>query len=145
MCVAADSYIRCWWEWQDCYNTHVPQQEATGLSTSVTQPFATAVHSSGGALRVAIGIHHHHQLLILPCRYYSKVKSQIFYKYIFYFLIDVATTNAYVVFREWSGNNKAPIKEFQIQLVKEIIAGYCRRRAQRWAWNLLDQATSTQW
>ena len=61
--------------------------------------------------------------------YRCKVKSRKFYKYIFYFLIDVAITNAFILHQGWSGSsNKIPIKKFRIELAKEIIGGYCSRR-----------------
>ena len=58
--------------------------------------------------------------------YRCMVKSRKFYKYIFYFLIDVAVTNAFILHQGWSGSsNEIPIKKFRIELAKEIIGGYC--------------------
>lgn len=60
--------------------------------------------------------------------YRCRVKSRKFYKYIFYFIIDVAITNAYILHQGWSGSNKLNIKNFRAQLAKEIIGEYCTRR-----------------
>lgn len=60
--------------------------------------------------------------------YRCRVKSRKVYKYIFYFLLDVAITNAFILHRGWSGSNKITIKMFRTQLAKEIINNYCTRR-----------------
>ena len=46
-------------------------------------------------------------------------------KYIYYFLFDVTITNAFILYRGWSGATKISIKQFRIQLAKELIGGYC--------------------
>ena len=66
-----------------------------------------------------------------------RVKSRKFYKYIFYFLLDVAVTNAFVLHQGWSPHPQPhsavkTIKTFCLQLVHELIREYCsRRRADR--------------
>ena len=52
--------------------------------------------------------------------YRCKAKSRKFYKYIFYFLIDVAIANAIILHQGWSGSsNEIPIKKFRIELAKK--------------------------
>ena len=62
--------------------------------------------------------------------YYScRTKCRKFYKYIFYFLLDVAITNAFILQKGYCSS--APfkaIKEFRLQLASELIGDYCSRR-----------------
>lgn len=60
--------------------------------------------------------------------YRCRVKSRKFYKYVFYFLLDVAITNSYILYQGWSGSTKISIKKYRIKLAKEIIGSYCSRR-----------------
>ena len=55
-----------------------------------------------------------------------------YYKYIFWFLLDVSISNSYILFLNYATNDsprrlKCP-KEFLLQLVKELIANYCSRK-----------------
>ena len=66
--------------------------------------------------------------------YYScRMKSRKFYKYIFYFLLDVAITNAFILYKDYTTDPKyKTIKDFRVQLAKELIGDYCsRKRASR--------------
>ena len=62
--------------------------------------------------------------------YYScRTKSRKFYKYIFYFLLDVAITNAFVLYKHYTACSKyKTIRDFRVQLAKELIGDYCSRR-----------------
>ncbi len=65
--------------------------------------------------------------------YKCRVKSRKFYKYIFYFLLDVAITNSFVLQQGWSPrprprNAIKTIKAFHLQLAQEQIGDYCSRR-----------------
>ena len=61
--------------------------------------------------------------------YYScRTKCRKFYKYIFYFLLDVAITNAYILQKDFSDTSPSNIKEFRLQLASELIGDYCSRR-----------------
>ena len=61
--------------------------------------------------------------------YYScRTKSRKFYKYIFYFLLDVAITNAFVLYKHYAACPKyKTIRDFRVQLAKELIGDYCSR------------------
>ena len=59
--------------------------------------------------------------------YHCRIKSRKFYKYIYYFPFDVTITNAFILYRGWSGATEITIKQFRIQLAKELIGGYCSR------------------
>ena len=62
--------------------------------------------------------------------YYSCcTKSRKFYKYnIFYFLLDVAITNAFVPYKHYAACSKFKnMRDFRVQLTKELIGDYCSR------------------
>ena len=62
--------------------------------------------------------------------YYScRTKCRQFYRYIFYFLLDVAITNAFILQKGYCVN--APfscIKEFRLKLASELVGDYCSRK-----------------
>ena len=60
------------------------------------------------------------------CSYYNcRVKSRKFCKYIFYFLFDVAITNAFILYKTFhSSPTYNTIKKFRMQLARELIADY---------------------
>ena len=62
--------------------------------------------------------------------YYScRTKSRKFYKYVFYFLYDVAVTNAYILQKNFCPESTyRRMKEFRLQLARELIGDYSSRR-----------------
>ena len=59
--------------------------------------------------------------------YYScRTKSRKFYKYIFHFLLDTSITNAYILLKPHSTYQH--VKDFRVQLAKELIGDFCVRR-----------------
>ena len=61
--------------------------------------------------------------------YNCKVKSRKFYKYIFYFLLDVSITNAFILYKNFrSSPTFNTIKKFRLQLARELIGEYTSRR-----------------
>ena len=61
--------------------------------------------------------------------YRCRTKSRKFYKYIFFFLLDVAITNAHILMK--TSTSSCPfkgVKSFRIQLAKDLIGEYCSRR-----------------
>lgn len=61
--------------------------------------------------------------------YHCRVKSRKFYKYIFYFLLDVTITNAFVLYKNFcSPPTFNTVKKFRLQLAKELIGDYSTRR-----------------
>ena len=60
--------------------------------------------------------------------YNCKVKSRKFYKYIFYFLLDVSITNAFILYKYFhSSPTFNSIKKFRLQLARELIGEYTSR------------------
>lgn len=64
--------------------------------------------------------------------YYScRSKSRKFYKYIFYFLLDVAITNAFVLYKHYHHQPAKcllAVKDFRVLLAKQLIGSYSSRR-----------------
>ena len=57
--------------------------------------------------------------------YCCRTKSRRFYKYIFYFLLDVAITNAFILYKNYSSNSAHKcLKDFRVQLATELIGDY---------------------
>ena len=55
--------------------------------------------------------------------YCCKIRSRKFYKYIFYFLLDVAITNSYILVKHHTTNSsKVKIKNFRTDLAKIPLA-----------------------
>ncbi|XP_064404486.1 piggyBac transposable element-derived protein 1-like [Halichondria panicea] len=61
--------------------------------------------------------------------YYScRIKSRKFYKYVYYFLFDVAITNSYILHKNFTSNTIRNVKQFRLQLAKELIGTYRSRK-----------------
>ena len=60
--------------------------------------------------------------------YHTPVKCRKCYKYIFWFLFDVATTNAFILCKEFSSLNIRNVKTFRAELAKELIGSYNSRK-----------------
>ena len=74
------------------------------------------------------GVDHNDQLR----GYYNvRLKCRKFYKYIFWFLFNVAVTNSYILFRQYVQNPdiRVPdLKTFHVELAQSLIADYCSRK-----------------
>ena len=62
--------------------------------------------------------------------YYScRTKSRKFYIYIYHFLLNVTITNGFILYKHFHHAPKyKTIKEFRLQLARELIGDYCSRR-----------------
>lgn len=67
----------------------------------------------------------------LRSHYLVRLKSRKFYKYVFWFLFELALTNAFVVYRAYSGGEKMKLREFRLELAKELIGDYNSRKRPR--------------
>lgn len=62
-------------------------------------------------------------------QYYSiRLKGRKYYKYIWWFLLDVAITNAYILCKSDTDLSVPSVKEFRVDLAKALIANYCSRK-----------------
>ena len=59
--------------------------------------------------------------------YYScRTKSPKFYKYNYHFLLDVTITNSFILYKHFHPNPQYKmIREFRLQLARELIGDYC--------------------
>ena len=60
--------------------------------------------------------------------YHLRLKSRKFYKYIFWFLVDVTITNAFVIYKQFSSSPRLPYKKFRLELAKSLIGTYNSRK-----------------
>jgi hypothetical protein len=61
--------------------------------------------------------------------YYSvRLKGRKFYKYIWWFVFDVAVTNSFILFKHYSDINLTSVKDFRSTLAKELIGKYNGRK-----------------
>lgn len=62
--------------------------------------------------------------------YQVRLKSRKMYKCIFWFLFDVTIINAFILkqFAPARGRKHLPLKDFRVQLAKELIGDYCSRK-----------------
>ena len=62
-------------------------------------------------------------------QYYAiRMKGRKYYKYIWWFLFDVAVTNAYVLCKNHTNLTVPSVKDFRIDLAKALIGEYCSRK-----------------
>ena len=67
------------------------------------------------------GVDHNDQLR----RYYPvHTKYRKVYCYIFWFLFEAALTNSYILYTMYSGEQRQPLKEYHLDLAKELVANY---------------------
>ena len=63
--------------------------------------------------------------------YYVRLKSCKFYRYIFWFLFEVAAANSHILHKCYSAVAKQqPLKEFWLKLAKGLIGEYCSKKRQ---------------
>ena len=61
--------------------------------------------------------------------YNCRTKCRKFYKYLFHFAFDVSITNAFIMYKNFqSSPSFKTIKEFHLQLARQLIGDYCSRR-----------------
>ena len=62
-------------------------------------------------------------------QYYAiRMKGRKYYKYIWWFLFDVAVTNAYILCKNHTNLTVPSVKDFRIDLAKALIGEYCSRK-----------------
>ena len=60
--------------------------------------------------------------------YHLCLKSRKFYKYIFWFLVDVSITNTYILHKAYGGAASKDYKSFRLLLAKALIGCYSSRK-----------------
>ena len=62
-------------------------------------------------------------------QYYGiRIKGRKYYKYLWWFLFDVAVTNAYILCKKHTNLTVSSVKDFRIDLAKALIGEYCSRK-----------------
>ena len=98
----------------------VTRKQKDGSSIEVPCPESIILYN-----RFMGGVDHGDQLR----GYYScRTKSRKFYKYIYFFLLDVAITNIYILLSKFSTCSFKDVKSFRLLLAKQLIGEYCSRR-----------------
>ena len=61
--------------------------------------------------------------------YILRLKGRKFYKYIFWFLFDLAITNAFILcFKNYTHLGVSSLKSFRVELAKALVGSYCSRK-----------------
>ena len=60
--------------------------------------------------------------------YHIKLKCQKYYKYIFWFLMDVGITNCFIRAKEYTDLLLSLVKDIHLQLAKELIGDFNGRK-----------------
>ena len=98
----------------------IQRKEKDGTRTTLSCPTAITTYN-----RHMAGVDKGDQLR----RYYRlRMKFMKNYKYIFFFLLDTAITNAYILYSKYSTTPKVlKQKEFRLSLAQQLIGQYCGR------------------
>ena len=103
-------------------NITVQRRQKDGSRTEVPCPESVVLYN-----RYMGGVDRGDQLR----QYYSvRTKSHKMYKYIFWFIFDVTITNTYVLYQfiPQTDRKALPLKEFRVQLARELIGDYNSRK-----------------
>ena len=57
-----------------------------------------------------------------------RLKGRKFYKYIFWFLFDLAITNAFISCKNYTHLRVSSLKCFRVELAKALVGSYCSRK-----------------
>ena len=98
----------------------VARKQKDGSRVSVTSPASVALYN-----QYMGGVDHNDQL---RGYYHVRLKCRKYYKYIFWFIFDLAITNAYILCKHHTDLAITDIKTFRVALAKELIGGYCSRK-----------------
>jgi len=101
-------------------STSVVRRNKDGTSRSVSCPNSIYLYN-----KYMGGVDHNDQLR----GYYGvRLKGRKFYRYIWWFLFDVAVTNTYILCKNHSQLTANCVKDFRASLARELIGGYNSRK-----------------
>ena len=88
------------------------------------------------------GVDHNDQLR----QYYSlRLKGRKYYKYIWWFLLDVSVTNAYILCKHHTSLSVPSVKDFHVDSAKALIGDYCSRLLQpKRSWSSINGSFSSE-
>ena len=100
--------------------TSVTRTQKDGTKMNVTCPHAAWAYN-----KYMGGLDYNDQLRA----YYSfRIKSRKFYKYLFWFLVELAITNAYILCKHFTDLKISSMKDFRSQLASELIGTFSGRK-----------------
>ena len=63
--------------------------------------------------------------------YHVSLKGRKFYRYIFWFLLEVCITNSYILYKHFCADQTQSLNtlvKFRLQLFRDLVANYCSRK-----------------
>ena len=94
------------------------QRDGSSIAVSCPQPIVLYNTNMGG-------VDHNDQL---RGYYHVRLKCQKFYKYIFWFLFDVAVVNSFILCKHFTHIGITDLKTFRTELAKSLIGSYCSQK-----------------
>ena len=91
-----------------------------GSTVSVRCPHSVVLYN-----KYMGGVDHNDQL---RGYYHVRLKCKKFYKYVFWFMFDVAITNSYILCKHFTHLGESDVKSFRSTLAKDLVGGYCSRK-----------------
>ena len=101
-------------------STQVQRRQKDGTSVSVSCPLSIQLYN-----KYMGGVDRNDQLR----GYYSvRLKGRKYYKYMWWFIFDVAVTNCYILTRHHTNSTTKTVKDFKTNLAKELIGEFNNRK-----------------
>ena len=101
-------------------DVQVLRKKKDGTRTPVKCPQSISLYN-----KYMGGVDHNDQL---RGYYHVRLKCRKYYKYIFWFLFDVAVINSYILAKHYTDLNIKDVKTFRTELAKGLIGQYCSRK-----------------
>ena len=98
----------------------VQRHEHDGRRVYVPCPAAMALYNA-----YMVGVDRNDQLRQY---YHVRLKWQKMYRYLFWFIFEVVTANAHILFTHYSGAVRKPLKEFRLELAKDLVGDYSSKK-----------------
>ena len=98
----------------------VTRTQRDGIDKEIPSPVSVALYN-----KYMGGVDLNDQLRMY---YPVRLKCRKYYKYIFWFLFDVAVTNTFILCRKHTDLNSKKVKEFRVELALALIGDYCSRK-----------------
>ena len=101
-------------------STSVTRKQRDGTQINVQSPLSVRLYN-----KYMGGVDHNAHLW----RYYHvRIKSRKYYRYIFWFMFEVAITNSFILYKHHTDLGILDIKTIRVELAKSLIGDYCSRK-----------------
>ena len=101
-------------------STMVDRKQKDGTLSSYPCPLSVSIYN-----KYMGGVDNNDQL---RGYYHVRLKCRKYYKYIFWFLFDLAITNSFILCKQHTDLRVDSLKAFRADLAKQLIADYCSRK-----------------